>query len=91
MEAEKARNQFPRSPNIPLQSPRYWAKEKDRYLRQLLITDIEEITKRRLVVCFSRLDESITETDADDVSEILEGIKTLEIDLMLHTPGAIRN
>jgi ATP-dependent protease ClpP protease subunit len=87
MEAEKARGQFPRSRDLPSQSPRYWAKEKDRYLRQLLITDIEEITERRLVVCFSRLDESITETDADDLSEVLEGIKTPEVDLMLHTPG----
>lgn len=87
MEAKKAREQFPRSPNLPTQSSRYWAKEKDRYLRQLLITDIEAITDRELVVCFSRLDQSINEQDSNDLSEILEGVKGDSIDIMLHTAG----
>jgi hypothetical protein len=83
----KGRNQFPRTGEIPVQSPKYWAKEKDRYLRQLLISDIEEETGRELVVYFSRLDQGITETDADDLSEILQGVETTEVDLLLHTPG----
>lgn len=91
----KARSQFPRKTDLPSQSAKYWAKEKDRYLRQLLIADIEEETGRELVVYFSRLDQEITETDADDLSEILDGVKVQEaegvkaksIDLMLHTPG----
>lgn len=87
MEAKKAQVQFPRSPNLPSQSSRYWVKEKDRYLRQLLITDIEDVTKRDLVVCFSRLDQSINEEDASDISEILEGVKGESIDILLHTPG----
>lgn len=87
MEAKKAQGQFPRSPNLPSQSSRYWVKEKDRYLRQLLITDIEDVTKRELVVCFSRLDQSINEEDASDISEILEGVKGESIDILLHTPG----
>jgi ClpP class serine protease len=87
MEAKKAQGQFPRSSNLPSQSSRYWVKEKDRYLRQLLITDIEDVTKRELVVCFSRLDQSIDEPDASDLSEILEGVKGDSIDIFLHTAG----
>lgn len=91
----KARNQFPRKSDLPSQSSKYWAKEKDRYLRQLLISDIEEETGRELVVYFSRLDQQITETDADDFLEILDGVvfheknglKTRKIDLMIHTLG----
>lgn len=95
MVERKARNQFPRKTDLPTQSAKYWAKEKDRYLRQLLIADIEEETGRELVVYFSRTDQEITETDADDLSEVLDGVKftevngirTKSIDLILHTPG----
>jgi ClpP class serine protease len=95
MVERKAKNQFPRKADLPSQSAKYWAKEKDRYLRQLLIADIEEETGRELVVYFSRLDQQITETDADDLSEILDGVedrevdgrKTKQIDLMIHTLG----
>ena len=44
---------FPRSDNLPSQSPLFWVEQKDRYLRQLLIRDIEERTQRRLVVYFA--------------------------------------
>jgi len=83
----KLRSQFPRSRDLPSQSSQYWAKEKDRYIRQLLIADIEEDTKRDLVVCFSRLDQSINESDANDLSEILQGVEHDAIDILLHTPG----
>lgn len=53
----------------------------------MLISDIEEETGRELDVHFSRLDQAITETDADDFCEILEGVETKEIDILLHTPG----
>jgi len=85
----KARNQFPRTDNIPVQSTKYWAKEKDRYIRQLLISDIEQETEREMVVYFSRLDQVITETDADDLSEILQGVESKEVDILLHTPGGL--
>jgi hypothetical protein len=84
---KKAKDRFPRSADLPKQSPRYWVKEKDRYIRQLLISDVQESTQRELIVCFSRLDQSITETDADDLSEVLEGVNGPSIDIMLHTPG----
>jgi hypothetical protein len=44
---------FPRSTELPLQSPLFWVEQKDRYLRQILIRDIEELTKRRLVAYFA--------------------------------------
>ncbi len=79
--------QFPRSSDLPRQSPKYWVKEKDRYLRQLLITDIEAITGRPLLVYFSQLDQEINHTDPDDLSEILSGMPKGELDIFIQTPG----
>jgi len=62
-------------------------KEKDRYLRQLLIRDIEGVTKRPLIVFFCQLDQEINHTDPDDLSEILLGVKEKEADLLIQTPG----
>ena len=90
MKERKGRSQFPRSSSLPAQSSRYWAKEKDRYLRQLLISDIEEQTGRELVVYFSRLDQMISETDGDDIAEILEGVENKKaVDLLIHTAGGL--
>lgn len=83
----RMREQFPRTAVLPTQSSKYWAKEKDRYLRQLLITDIEELTGREAIVYFAQLDEGINHTDPDDLSEILEGVKTNSVDLIIQTPG----
>lgn len=87
--AQKLQNHFPRTTTLPSQSSKFWAKEKDRYLRQLLISDIEQHTGRELVVYFARLDEGINNSDPDDLSEIVEGIAGPEIDLVLQTPGGI--
>lgn len=85
MEKEKC---FPRTGSIPIShSPKYWVKEKDRYLRQLLIHDIETLTGRPLCVYFAQLDQAINHTDPDDLSEILAGIKADEVDLFIQTPG----
>jgi ClpP class serine protease len=89
MRERKVRSQFPRNGELPSQSSKYWAKEKDRYLRQLLISDIEQETGRELVVYFARLDQPIIETDSDDVSEIFEGVESKDIDLLIHTPGGL--
>lgn len=78
---------FPRTSELPKQSPKYWAKEKDRFIRQLLISDIEKITGRSLIVYFSVLSEEIGHTDPDDISEILSGIDNKEADLFIQTPG----
>lgn len=78
---------FPRGALTPSQSPKYWVKEKDRYLRQLLIKDIQGATKRPLFVYFAQLDQSINHTDPDDLSEILSGIEGSEADFFIQTPG----
>lgn len=83
----KLKTQFPRATTLPSQSSKFWAKEKDRYLRQLLIADLEEETGREVVVYFDRMTEGISHSDGEDLSEILEGVRTDEIDLILQTPG----
>jgi hypothetical protein len=79
---------FPRTKNLPNQSARYWAKEKDRYLRQLLIEDIEKTTGRELIVYFALESEGINHSDADDISEIIVGLRdTNSVDLIINSPG----
>lgn len=70
-----------------MHSSKYWAKEKDRLLRQLLIGDIEQTTGRELIAYFAQLDEGINHTDPDDLSEIIEGLSTGHVDLFIQTPG----
>jgi Serine dehydrogenase proteinase len=80
---------FPRGTSLPTQSPLYWVEQKDRYLRQLLIRDIEALTKRRLVVYFANRYEN-AQTDANDptyVVETLEDVKGSPVDLLLETIG----
>jgi Serine dehydrogenase proteinase len=89
MKERRVRNQFPRVDQSTTQSSKYWAKEKDRYIRQLLISDIENITERELIVYFCRTDQAITETDAEDIAEILEGVDSKEIDILLYTVGGL--
>lgn len=83
----KLQNQFPRTEALPSQSSKFWAKEKDRYLRQLLISDIEELTGRELIVYYAQLSEGINFTDPDDLSEIIEGLSSRDVDLLIQTPG----
>lgn len=80
-------DQFPRTSKLPTQSAKFWVKDKDRYLRQLLISDIENHTQRHLIVYHAQLNESITHYDSDDLSEILDGIAAKDVDLMIQTPG----
>lgn len=85
----KLLNQFPRTTTLPSQSSKFWAKEKDRYLRQLLIADLEELTGREVVVYFARLSEGINHSDPDDLSEVIEGLSGDKVDLILQTPGGM--
>jgi hypothetical protein len=82
-------NVFPRTNKIPIQSPKYWVKEKDRYLRQLLIRDVQEDTGRELVIYFTNFDSNsmISGNDANDLSEVLSDCKTKDVDILIHTPG----
>ena len=79
---------FPRSNRLPSHTPKYWAKNKDRFLRQLLISDIEQETGRPLVVYFASADAGIKDYDAEDLYEVTKGIeKNKGIDLYLQTRG----
>ena len=80
--------QFPRTDTLPLQSSKFWAKEKDRYLRQQLLADLECETGREVIVYYAQLSEAISHADADDLSEIIEGLQSDEIDIILQTPGS---
>lgn len=80
---------FPRTSDLPTQSPLFWVEQKDRYLRQLLIRDIEDLTKRRLVVYFANRYEN-AQIDARDcafVAELFGDVGTEPVDLLLETTG----
>lgn len=83
---------FPRTQETPNQSPLYWVSHKDRYLRQLLIKDIESITNRNLIIYFTDCDRTTAQIDqSDDVGfyELLNKIEGKAIDLMLETNGGV--
>jgi membrane-bound ClpP family serine protease len=83
----KLLNQFPRTSSLPSQSSKFWAKEKDRYLRQLLIADLEEHTGRETIVYMAQLSEAINHSDPEDISEIIDGLSGAEVDIIIQTPG----
>ena len=83
----KLTEQFPRTTDLPSQSSKFWVKEKDRHIRQLLISDLEQALGRKVIVYFAQLNESISPRDADDLSEIIEGVDSKDIDLIIQTPG----
>jgi hypothetical protein len=81
---------FPRTADLPKQSPLFWVTHKDRYLRQLLIEDIEEETQRCLLVYFTDCDNTTAQIDnGDDVhlAELLGGCVGKPIDLLIETNG----
>lgn len=81
---------FPRTKDLPKQSPLFWVNHKDRYLRQLLIRDIEEETGRCLVVYFTDCDHTNAQIDGgDDVhfAELLAACANKPVDLLLETNG----
>lgn len=82
---------FPRTSDLPSQSPLFWVQQKDRYLRQLMIRDIEAITGRKLVVYFSDHyagpSSNIDGSDVANFYELLADVVGQPVDLLLHTPG----
>ena len=80
---------FPRGTDAPAQSPLFWVNNKDRYLRQLLIADIQAETQRDLLVYFTS-DHSNAQIDGGDdiyLSELLSARTSDQVDLMIETPG----
>lgn len=81
---------FPRGLDLPSQSPLFWVNNKDRYLRQLLISDIQIDTGRDLIVYFSDCDKTSAQIDQlDDIylSELLAARKSDNVDLLIETNG----
>ena len=87
--ASKKMDPFPRSSSIPTQSPIFWVGQKDRYLRQLLIRDIEELTGRRLLVYYANrfLGAEINQRDCDYFVELFGDIHGEACDLFIETAG----
>lgn len=81
---------FPRTTEIPGQSPLFWVTHKDRYLRQLLIRDIQDVTNRKLVVYFTDCDRTQAQIDQSDdvpIAELLSACSGQPVDLLLETNG----
>lgn len=82
---------FPRTAELPDQSPVYWVGQKDRYLRQQLIRDIEAITKRRFIVYFANrfaAGSDIADDDPIFMTELLTDVAAGdEVDLLIETNG----
>jgi hypothetical protein len=85
----QTRDPFPRGTGLPTQSPLYWIAEKDRYLRQLLIRDIQAVTGRTLLVYFAAYDQRAQISPGDDAyfSEMLRDVKSGTADLLIETAG----
>ena len=76
---------------LPTQSPLFWVTHKDRYLRQLLIRDIEEQTGRSLIVYYADCNSPVSNLDGNDdvyIAELLNALpKGNSVDLILETNG----
>lgn len=90
---DAAKDCFPRTTAVPTQSPLFWVSHKDRYLRQLLIRDIENVTGRQLIVYFTDVDNVIdAQIDPGDdqlLHELLSGCGGKPVDLLIETPGGM--
>lgn len=85
-----AEEQFPRSTALPKQSPLFWVAEKDRYLRQLMIRDIQALTGRTLLVYFASMADQRAQISLGDevyFTEMLRDAKGGPVDLLIETPG----
>lgn len=80
---------FPRGTALPKQSPLYWVADKDRYIRQLLLRDLQVRFGRKQLVYFTRCD-SAAQIDIDDdrlLLELLSDCGDGPIDLHVETNG----
>lgn len=83
------------NPDLPKQSPIYYAKNRGRYERQNFIKVIENMTNRRLIVYvanFNHPHSGITHDDIAPFAEICFDISEMEpVDLLIHSPGGDPN
>jgi hypothetical protein len=84
-----ATDRFPRGTELPSQSPLFWVSQKDRYLRQLLIRDIQALTGRQLLVYFGNRYEGaeIDQRDIALMTELCVDAGGKPVDLFLETAG----
>lgn len=90
--AEHRTEPFPRGLALPRQSPLFWVADKDRYLRQLMIRDLEAQTGRRLLVYFADCESDapgaqIHPSDDQFLVELLGPDAPVPTDLLLETNG----
>lgn len=80
---------WPRDTTILHHSPLFFAENKDRFLRQLLIRDIQNATQRPLVVYFASpfFRASIRNEDVRRLYEVIEPYKNIPFDLLIETAG----
>lgn len=85
----KATESWPRKKGVFPHTPIFFAENKDRFLRQLLISDIEAATRRPLVVFFESpyFDSEIEQDDVSRLAEVLSAKSKGPIDLLLETGG----
>lgn len=85
-------DQFPRSTTLPSQSPLFWVEQKDRYLRQQLIRDIESVSGRRFIAAFGNRFARGSDIFARDIAylhEMVSDCSGQEVDLLLETNGGV--
>lgn len=84
-------DRFPRTADLPTQSPLFWVSQKDRYIRQLLIRDIQQLTQRQLIVYFANRYENaqIDQRDVALMEELCRDVAGKPADLMLETGGGM--
>jgi hypothetical protein len=81
---------FPRQLGLAKHSPLFWVENKDRFLRQLLIRDIQGMSKgRRLCVffCSPYFKASLSQDDVGRLYEIVNTDDGGPFDLLLETQG----
>lgn len=81
---------WPQGQSFSQHSPLFFAENKDRFLRQSLIREIQIKTKRPLVVYYASpysLESSISTDDVKSLYEVLNPFSGLDVDVMIETGG----
>ena len=83
-------NMKPSNLDLPLQTPLYYALNKDRYSRQKLIETIQTATGRTLFAYIANSNHpagAITKSDIEPFADLLENKEDIDLDLLIHSPG----
>ena len=80
---------WPRESTLSDHTPLFYAENKDRFLRQTLIRDIQQLTGRPLVVYFASpfLRSSIRTEDVRRLAEVIAPLGSQSFDLLIETDG----